>query len=399
MEHFFTGDFVCLKNHPYFEFNSTIKISANAEMTPPVMVISEVLDKNEFDSTTGQNIERQFKCYYYSHKDGKYHDKWIKEYEIKKLTASNTYLDLDSLKTIEDYDLEFLKKKYIGKTICLKSIDFELTKKKVFIDSSNGKHTNKENNHLSFLPPVMTIIDILKNKDEKRYSTKNKGIIEKDCAKYLFKCKWYNPITTSYSEELLPSNILGLIKNKQYSQNSLKKILDENLLVLSRLDTPLSLENSSIIIKNSLLDIYEIVYNHYYYNINYFDFLFQKYSSSEIEKIHLNLSNNLNFTYTFNKNDVLGEKLPKINGNTLIQIKESTFIKDQYYLIKYIDRFDNITNRVIRLKGNIKVKQGRVIVSTVIEANCLLRNGKIRHFNIDRIISSQLIINGTKLFE
>lgn len=399
MSHFSIGDFVCLKNHPYFEYNSPIKIAANADMTPPVMVVSEILDKNEFDSTTGQNIEKQFKCYYYSHKDGKYHDKWIKEYEIKKLTATNTYLDLDSFKIIEDYDLEFLKKKYIGKTICLKSIDFELTKKKVFIDSSNGKRTNKENNHLSFLPPVMTIIDILKNKDEKRYSTKNKGIIEKDCAKYLFKCKWYNPITTSYSEELLPSNIFGLIKNKQYSQNSLKKILDENLLVLSRLDTPLSLENSSITIKNSLLDIYEIVYNHYYYKINYFDYLFQKYSSSEIEKIHLNLSNNLNFTYTFNKNDILGEKLPKINGNTLIQIKESSFIKDQYYLIKYTDRFDNVTNRVIRSKGNIKVKQGRIIVSTVIEANCLLRNGKIRHFNIDRIISSQLIIDGAKLFE
>lgn len=52
-------------------------------MTPPVMVIGEILNKNEYDSLTGEAIKRQFKCYYYSHREGKFHSTWFKEDQLK----------------------------------------------------------------------------------------------------------------------------------------------------------------------------------------------------------------------------------------------------------------------------------------------------------------------------
>src|SRR5690606_12894048 len=196
------GDFVCFKNHPYFESNHSIKISANANFTPPIMVVMETLNKDEYDTTTGKKLETQVRCIYYSHKEGKYIDKWFKIDEIKELDKyENTFLkfknsdenDIYNIEEIEKYDLDENKKKYTGRLVCLKNVDFELNKKKVFLDTTDGQRVNKENNHLDFLPPVMTIIDVTKNKEEKRFSSKNQDIKEKDCSKYLFKCKWYNP--------------------------------------------------------------------------------------------------------------------------------------------------------------------------------------------------------------
>ncbi|WP_312296581.1 hypothetical protein [Chryseobacterium sp.] len=130
MESFSTGDFVCLKNHPYFEDNSFIKIASNANMTPPIMVIGEILNKNEYNSLSDKAVGKQFKCYYYSHKEGKFHNTWFKEDQVKKLDSINTYLDLEKLISIEDYEIDDLKKTYLNNLVCLKNVDFELNKKK-----------------------------------------------------------------------------------------------------------------------------------------------------------------------------------------------------------------------------------------------------------------------------
>ncbi|HEX7870253.1 MAG TPA: hypothetical protein VF455_09075, partial [Chryseobacterium sp.] len=257
MEDFSIGDFVSLKNHPYFVKNDSFKISANADMTPPVMIIAETLKKTQHDSVTGKIPETQVRCFYYSHKEGKYHDKWIKVGQLKKLTPISTHLNVEEFMNIEIYDIEHLSK-YIGKLVCFKNVDFELTKKKVFIDSSDGHRTSKENNHLDFLPPVMTIIEIVKNKDEKKFSSFD-GKPEKEFSKYLFKCKWYNPQTTSFSEDLFPISILGLVKNQEKLINLINHFKEENdNFYLYTLEKEVKIKNiskdeSTIVIKRSLI--------------------------------------------------------------------------------------------------------------------------------------------------
>lgn len=399
MEDFSIGDFVCLKSHPYYDNNSLIKISANADMTPPIMVVSETIKKVQYDTSTGDPQEQQVRCYYYSHKEGKYNDKWIKIKQLKKLHPAKTYLNLGEFENINDFDLDYLKK-YIGKLVCLKNVDFELNKKKVFIDSSDGMRISKENNHLDFLPPAMTIIEIVKNKDEKKYSSID-GKTEKECAKYLFKCKWYNPQTASYSEDLLPTNILGLIKNQEGQIIKINEFKENDSLCLFTLEKEIKIKNildknSYFILKRTLIKINDLAFNHYYYTFEYFDYLSQKKAISRVSNLNLE-DNNL----IYEKDSILKNKLPTIIENKYVLIKSEDFITNQYYLITYIDKQNKLTHRCIKAINTINVQniENENITDSIVEAYCLLRNGDVRHFNISRIISYHSIEDGIKLFE
>ncbi|UZT99310.1 hypothetical protein ODZ84_06990 [Chryseobacterium fluminis] len=387
------GDFVCLKNHPYTYDNNFIKISANADMIPPIMVISEILNKDEYDTVTGKLFEKQFKCIYYSHKDGKYQDKWIKESQIKLLKPIKSYLNLYEFNSIENYDLEFLKDKYVNELVCLKNVDFELNKKKVFIDSSNGKRTEKENNHLDFLPPVMTIVDIVKNKEEKKFSSRN-AQLEKACSKYLFKCKWYNHKTTTYSEEFIPSNILGLIINQNIYIDFFKSFLNDRfVLILQR-------NNNISIAAKTLANPKEIIFNHYYYKLNYFDYLQQKISSISLSDIRSENSNlHFNTINLIPKKSVFGNNYPSY-GLTFKQITEDIFVNGNYFLITYKDKLDRMTKRIIKvISRDYHTNDLENEDYVFIVANCFLRDGNIRHFNLKQITEVTEIQKGASLLE
>lgn len=388
------GDFVTLKNHPYHNDFTFIKIAALSELTPPVMIVTEYVNKEEYNETTGENSERQFKCIYYSHKDGKFHDKWFKDNSLKKLILKHSNLIIDKLEDIEKFDLQYLKKEFINSLVCLKNVDFELNKKKVFIDSSDGKRINKENNHLDFLPPVMTIIDVVKNKEERRYSKNKPNTIEKDCTKYQFKCKWFNPISSTFSEDYFSTNVLGIVNFDSDFISHVDEIIKENDYILYDLEKEISLEDSIITIKKSLMTINDLVLNHYYYNLAFYDKLFHRSGITKSNKIFI--EGNIN---RYKENEIFDKILPEIIDNTLKSITSKSFIKNEYYLIRYINRFDKITDRVIKARGNIKIIDGESYTTILLQANCLLRNGFLRNFNIERIISSKHIKDGIKLFE
>ncbi|ROI00057.1 hypothetical protein [Chryseobacterium daecheongense] len=393
MSSFNIGDFVCLQNHPYLSTNHKIKIAANADMTPPIMIVGEILNKDEYNTSTGKQSEIQLRCYYYSTKEGKYIDKWIKAEQLKKLDVSETYLKIDEFNKIDDFDLEYLKNLYLNKMVCLKSVDFELNKKKIFIDSSDGIRTNKENNHLEFLPPVMTIIDIVKNKEEKRFSSTKSDSIEKDLSKYIFKCKWYNPKTSSYSEEFIPSKILGFIVNQtEFIEMIMAGIAENNFLIASLKGKHiLELEDSSNKVINNIIKPIEIIFNHYYYKINAFDYAKQKTSSYTIDNLY-----SLDF---IEKSTIFAPTYPRYK-TTFYPITENTFHEQEYYFIKYRDKFNKITNRTIKvLYKEPYIDPESNEDSFFIVANCLLRNGHIRHFKLSQILESTEIINGVKMLE
>lgn len=387
------GDFVCLQNHPYLSTNHKIKIAANADMTPPIMIVGEILNKDEYDISTGKQTEIQLRCYYYSTKEGKYIDKWIKAEQLKNLNNPESFLNVNEFSKIDEFDLEYLKGLYLNKMVCLKSVDFELNKKKIFIDSSDGIRTNKENNHLDFLPPVMTIIDIVKNKEEKRFSSTKLESVEKDLSKYIFKCKWYNSKTSSYSEEFVPSKILGLVINQSELIEILMAGITENNFLITSLKEKhiLELEDSKDQVISSIIKPIEIIFNHYYYKINAFDYLKQKTLSYTIDNLH-----SLNF---IEKPTIFSTTFPRYK-TTFQPITENIFHEQEYYFIKYRDKFNKITTRIIK----VLYKEPYIDAETnedcfFVVANCLLRNGHIRHFKLSQILEATIIINGIKMFE
>lgn len=392
MNSFYIGDFVCLQNHPYLSKNHKIKIAANADMTPPIMIVGEILNKDEYNTSTGKQSEIQLRCYYYSTKEGKYIDKWIKAEQLKKLDASETHLNIDEFDKIDDFDLEYLKKSYLNKMACLKSVDFELNKKNIFIDNSDGIRTNKENNHLEFLPPVMTIIDIVKNKEEKKFSSTKSDSIEKDLSKYFFKCKWYNSKTSSYSEELIPSKVLGFVVNQTEVIEEIMVGINENNFLMTSLKGKyvLELEDSFDKVINNIIRPIEIIFNHYYYKINAFDYAKQKISSYTTDNLSLDF---------IEKPTIFASTYPRYK-TTFHPITENIFHEQEYYFIKYKDKFNKITNRIIKVLYKEPYTDTESNEdSFFIVANCLLRNGYIRHFKLGQILESTEIINGVKMFE
>ncbi|WP_336718545.1 hypothetical protein [Chryseobacterium mucoviscidosis] len=380
MTTFSIGDFVCLQNHPYFLESHDIKIASNAEMTPPIMIVGEVLNKDEYNPINGKQSEVQLRCYYYSTKDGKYIDKWIKAEQLKKLEARNTFLDIENLSDIDNFDLEFLKESYLNKLVCIKSVDFELNKKKIFIDSSDGVRTNKENNHLEFLPPVMTIIDIVKNKEEKKFSSTKPDYVEKDLSKYMFKCKWYNPKSSSYSEEYIPSKILGIIDDYSEKTKDIIKGFSENnfLIIKQKSKHRFKLEDNSVEIINTVVKPIELVFNHYYYEVSCFDFIKQKITYHPIDDI---VTKALPTDYV-QKSTIFGNSYPRYK-TTFRPITSKIFIDNEYYKIKYKDKANKITTRIIKIIYQEPYTDPEDNTDqTFLVSNCLLRKGLIRHFSV-----------------
>lgn len=405
IDSFSIGDFVSLKNHPYLYDNDFAKIAANADMTPPVMIISEILNKDEYNITNGKNLEKQFKCIYFSHKDGKYHENWLKENHVKKLSKIKTYLDSKTLKNIDTYELNYLKEIYSGQQVCLTNVDFELNKKKVFIENSDGKKIHREKNHLDFLPPVMIIIDIIKNKEEKRYSNKTKNFLEKDCSKYLFKCKWYNNNSSSYSEDLFPSHILGLVKSQNDLIDTVSIPLKGSYSLILKLKKKIKLETSSSQLDSYIVKPIELVFKHYYYKLSYFDQFKRENSSISLDDLVYEKNDYLNSIYYIHNKLIFEEKYPRY-GTTLKHITETIFNVNDYFLITYVDKLNRITKRIIKVSGKDVYSEKNIINEEdkekeyfFIIANCLLRNGCIRHFNLEQIKEAIKIPNGSKLFE
>lgn len=392
MSNFSLGNFVSLKNHPYLSDTHNIKIASNPNVTPPIMVIVEILNKDEEHNTSnGRKYENQVKCIYYSHKEGKFVDRWFKINELKLIEGCNTNLNIDTFIDIDKYDLEYIKDTFSTNLVCLKSVDFELNKKKVFLDNTDGKRSNKENHHLDFLPPVMTIIDVVKNKEEVKYSQKIENKKEKDCSKYLFKCKWYNPHTTSYSEDLFPVCSLGLISFDEEDIRIKNNLISEDIFITLNLSQEIELESSKQTVINKLISIKEIIYNHYYYEVGYFDLFSNQYLNVELNK--------LSIVSTIEKKKIFGKKYPEYDKN-ITPVSFKIFSEGAYYQIKYLDKLNRVTTRIIKYieKSEWTDKDDETDHKFLV-ANCLLRNGKIRHFNLDRIIEVKEILGGSTLFE
>lgn len=382
------GDIFSLKNHPYTTENTQIKISALAQMTPPLLVVTEILNSsNEYDTETGEKKSKQVKCIFYSHKTHKFETYWFnpdqlkaikKKYEIngdsinlhEKSGEVNTKDEIDlnnlGIEAPKNESLFKLKKHYLNRQVILKSCDYELGKQKSTFEEKENKSSQKISAHLDFLPPVLTVIDVKKNEDKIAYNPKT-GNQNKISSFFLLKCKWYNPSSGGFSEDFLPIEAVEIIPDVLSIDNVKTLIADKSLFRLD-LEKPIELEGGNKIY-HTYIQATDLVFNHYKYKLKYFDFFKNKYSETDLSEVDFK-RNQISF------DDFILEKVPEYKNDKqdFTSVKDYEFEIDKFYRITYNDVMGRVTRRVIFIKEYIKEK--------IVIADCLLRNGEERHFRI-----------------
>lgn len=200
------GDIVSLKSHPYQIKYFEPKVGAYAHFTPPLMIVIEILNKTTHDTLTGIKDSNQYKCLFYSTKDGKFEKLWFKGEELKYI---DNFLEEEKFK-VNTFSISELKKNLIGKEIVLQTVDLELGKKKTFLDTVDSRSKMKVSNLLDYLPPVASILDIKYEDDHTKYNEKNGKLTSKKY-KLQAKIRWLNNESGKFSEETIPLKCLKLV--------------------------------------------------------------------------------------------------------------------------------------------------------------------------------------------
>jgi hypothetical protein len=453
MSEFKRGDLIVFKTHPFTVKHTNIKISAFPEYTSPILIIKEVKDKT-FEKETGRNNGQQLNCIYYNSRDGKFTEKWISSQLINQISFSvkdNKILsELDFKKELENLKKELISKNYenlirnsyLNKKVVLKSVDLELFKNKINRTKENGELL--ETNHLEFLPPVMTVIGF-KYSDEKHKYCEKTGLPSIE-----LKCKWYNSSSKTFSELFFHYDILysiteiqDLIDEKDLLTDAVKS-MEENTFFMLPLEKPFILEGDADEKKvtQTIGQSDSIIFKHYFYQINYFDFITQKKSTITIDCVF----------DTKKEIDLFGKRFPSYNNKYKFEISDCKFEIDNYYYIVYKDAFLNLTKRIVKVKDLfIRIKDfnkfkedykeldswkpekninfvnfkylvnGEIFINLdgektlnntlkktvfkdenleiMLNTNCLLRKGKIRNFKLNQISEIREITNGVNIFE
>ena len=295
------------------------------------------------------------------------------------------------------------------------------------------------------------------------------------------KCKWYNSKLKTFSEEffnvgvLYKINLHHDIKGKEGMENLLvnyRNFINSNFYHSVELKEYFDLEEyvpggvsnetnedlgtskpkvKKVTIKNTLVQIEDIIYKHYFYEALVSDLLQNRKTPILIKKIN-----------SISDNVLWGEKFPDYLGKKNTNIFLFDFKEESYYYISYSDRFNKLSRRVVRVRDvtlfvsdkvkllehlgldkqgltdensalkelldsnahhfllKLGLENGKVglsarkgatdivcsnkllfndYVNVFLEANCLLKKGKIRHFKLDGIYEAKEIIDGANWFE
>lgn len=372
------GDVLCLNNHPYTNSESNILLQADASMIPPLMVVIEVLndytiwpDKPQHDENTGviKRNQTQVKCVFYSHKTHKFESNWFNNYQLRKISSDK--------KSILKTDL----KEIVGKNTILKTWDTELGKKKVSL-KQNSNSNNVENGiitaHLSFLPPVMTVIDVKKAQEIKEPNfDKKTGGEKRKSSEFLLKCKWYNPYSDSYSEDFFPLETLELLEAPNYDAiSTIEKYINEgSIYIIFEKD------------KNKVLaKPLQLYFNHCYYELEYYDYIINSKKKIEIRYLSLGAKPVDNyFTDVFPQRIEIDKDYSNVDIAKELELQKNKILenpKGKYYRIKYRNSKGDTSIRTIN--NFIKIND------VYFTAYCN-RRGTERNFKFEGLIKIEVL--------
>lgn len=374
------GDLYSLKNHPYDNNLNKIKIAGLASMTPPIVVVSEILNSpKQYDTDTGIIKSGQVRCIFYSHKNHKFENLWFNTKDLKLIEKNDNEVNRedkvnDEIVTkdivLNRFDnpsiLKDIKNEFLNKQVILNSCDLELGKLKTTFSQTEYKSSDKITAHLDFLPPVLTVIDVKLN-DEKIGFNPKSGNLKKITSVYLLKCKWYNSLSGAFSEDFIPINTVQILPDVDL--NPIKEAISNKNIFRYDIEKDI-LKESTKSLKHIYVLPLEIIFNHYKYEVRYYDIFRDRFSKMKIDDVMWDEDKMI-------VDDLILDKIPEYKKDLeeFSKIKDFVFEKSKFYRIIYRDLQGNTTKRIIYVKEFIKDK--------VVIADCLLRNGEERHFRID----------------
>ncbi|WP_437919683.1 hypothetical protein [Sphingobacterium sp. LRF_L2] len=362
------GSIVSTKAHPFRQSSSNVVIASYNHFTPPLMVVVEKKYGTKYNMTSGEKEDNDsYKCFYYSTLSGTIEENWFKKKELNVISEGEPSFFEKS----KNISLEKLKTKFFGQMAILSTVDLELGKQKTWSDSDSEKEKLKVNNLLDFLPPLGTIVDFKFSDDYQKYNEKE-GKISHRKSKIMVKLRWLNNITSKYSEDYFPMVGLRLIKKEELE---LKNYLPSLYYLL---DAKIELEGSGRgVVSKIPVKLERVVWNHYYYKYSFTNLFTQ--TSIESDKVNQQEPSDLS--------GILN--IDAYNRDTLthFSIEKASLVKDKWYEIEYSDKSERYTKRIVKVIELIEELQEDETKKRILQANCLLRNGKIRHFRVSRIKS------------
>lgn len=197
------GDVVSLKSHPYQDNITSIIVSGEPLLLPPLMIITE---QRKLQSDTSKvNYDKgayEYMCLYFSGKTQSFEHVPIKGIHLKRIMEGTSENSLS-----ED-------EVFPGVTVTLKTMELELAKKKssfTYEDTSlyHGSDSSTITALLSYLPPSLQVISVLPHKS--KYPTHKKDQEIRKVPSLDVKCFWYNSQKESLSEQVLPIEALQMV--------------------------------------------------------------------------------------------------------------------------------------------------------------------------------------------
>lgn len=368
------GTIVSNLAHPYTLSNTNVLITTYAHFTPPLMVVVEKNFGISYNAASGEKEDNgSYKCLHYSTIHGSFELNWFKGREIKTIKEVDNSVVISN----KDKTIEALKKEYLGKMVTLTSVDLELEKTKIWSDNNSEFAKMKTNNLLDFLPPLASVIDVKYNEDYRKFNEKDGKIIHSKC-KILFKVRWLNNITSKYSEEYIPLVALKTIDINLKNYNVTALYCEVSKIELE--------ENATMNIKAVPFKFQDVIWKHYYYIYRFKNLFTNQLLNFKDESLHKIKELKIE-EYAEGKLIFDSSSLKYVNILGFFKTENKTSFEKKWFEIEYLDKGERYSKRIIYIIELIvedlpsEPNKKRILI----KSNCLLRDGKIRHFYVDRI--------------
>jgi len=369
---FSIGDIVALKNHPFFEENTDIIVSGDHLSLSPLMIVTEV-HKAKYSFSGAKEDSFKYKCVWFTTKSYKFTHAEIDEANLKLIQSC-----------ISTININILKK---GAKIAFKTMEIELGKKKSSLSYDDnsviaGAGNTVINSLLSFLPPVLQLVDFEPHKtkhhlvDKKHTTIRNVSSID-------VKVNFFDPTDDKLCLHTLPIETLEIIEEID------PKIVEELTKAIEQSEY-LQITNGKA---HTLKNPRNLAYRSGFYYLRGYDYL-----SNKVEELGLTATLSFKLVKT-----PFVEKAPKFDIARTPEAATPQYIEKEiadaigkaraalaYIRIKYKNRNDQLSYRTLMKYDIVKVKEGTLDVSYLV-GYCLLRHDT-RSFRIDRIQSFEQLI-------
>jgi uncharacterized protein YodC (DUF2158 family) len=365
MSKFSVGEIVTLSTHPFTAVTNKVLISGEYLMIPPLMIVIEIFlpEAPQPDASLFG-----YKCIWFSSKDNLIKESYFQESELKTIFARE--------QPAENVGINSL--------VALSTQIYELGKQRSFLNTETHVNTvmrtNKATALLSFISPVMQIIDLRDYDSEKDFKTVKHLRSRKIYPEKIAKCKWFNAASEKFTETWIPLDALtvipqvpdGLIRRIEVAIEKKKYLKMENRLI-----KPNQISNRS---GYYLLDCFDLIAQ-INTTIPFADIIGFKIIKSPYRKT----------SPVFDKKTRRGVKRIKIILTPQQLIRQVALdLPERYLLIKYTDQHGNNTMRTL---SDYHIYLGKDNIGSELReveflvAHCHLRNAE-RHFRLENIFEA-----------